>query len=66
MATAVTKILEFIEREPRCTSEEIMEATGLTWDIILLHLSTLCQNGTIKCLPRSHTKYGLRAEYFLA
>ncbi len=63
-AEAKKKVLESADQKPGQTTEELSKATGLSWDMTALSSGRLCQERVVKCIPRSHTKQGIRAEYF--
>ena len=64
IAEAKEKIFKIMKEKPGQTTEEIAEATGLSWDATVFYLGGLCRNKAVKCIPKSHTKEGIRAEYF--
>ena len=57
------KILTLLRQNEGMTAEEISSAIGLGWDTAVSLLSNMCQAKQVKCVPRSHTAHGLRAEY---
>jgi len=64
-AKAKEKILQSLKEKPGLITWEICAITGLSWDMVYLCLGRLCHDCLVKCIPRSHTKSGIRAEYFL-
>jgi hypothetical protein len=61
---AKEKVLRLVKEEPGLITWQICAMTGLNWDTVCLSLGRLCHDCLVKCVPRSRTENGLRAEYF--
>ena len=61
---AKEKILQSLKEKPGLITWEICAITELSWDTVCLCLNRLCRDCLVKCISRSHTKSGVRAEYF--
>ena len=61
---AKENILQSLKKKPGLVIWEICAITGLNWDTVCLYLSRLCRDCLVKCISHSHTKSGIRAEYF--